>query len=101
MANNIEKEVIARLKGSGINATSLKQMAKAVAAIGGLGVSIHDTFPEGIINPDAISIKGSIPISKPEIIASILKKNPRIFDVRVFPRGIPIPDHLRLHIGIK
>jgi hypothetical protein len=86
----------------GLPSADIKAVAKAIAKLQSHGVQVDDVFPEGIINPDAVTISGNLPAAKRAAIVEILAGMDRLRNVNVFPRGIPVgPDILRIKTTIQ
>lgn len=101
MAATLEDSFVRKLKFSGIDRTQLKELVDAAADIEKSGFRIEDVFPKGIVNPDGVTVKGSLPISSVGLLKDLLTKYPRVGGITVFPRGLPIIDNLRVNIDLR
>lgn len=101
-ANNtaIEKTLTRRLR-SEFSAQEVKTLAKSIATMQASGLKIDDVFPIGIVvQPDGISIRGHMSPADVKSLGALLPNIGGIRDLRVFPRGIVVPDTFRVHVNI-
>lgn len=94
------QQVLSR-KLPGLTTLQLKSIAQTIATAQGKGLKVDDVFPEGIIEPDAVTIGGTLEMSDLSKLGDIIKALDKFKGVQVFPRGIPVtPDALRVKLTL-
>ena len=96
----IEKTLTRRLR-SDFSAQEVKALGKSIARMQASGLKIDDVFPIGIVvQPDGVSIRGHMSPADVKRLGDLLPDIVGIRDLRVFPRGIIVPDTFRVHVNI-
>jgi len=89
-----------RLENLGLTKAQVRNLADYLGALGKAGVGPGDVFPIGIPVPVDIGISVDL---TPAQIAKIRKllDDPKIREIRIFPKGIPVPDLFKATIMRK
>lgn len=94
------QSVLAR-KLPGFGPAQLKTVAQTIGVLQSKGLQVDDVFPQGIVNPDALTIGGNLAAQDVLKLGEIIAAAGHIKGVQVFPRGIPAtPDGLRVEMTL-
>lgn len=94
------QQVLAR-KLPGLTTAQLKSIAQTIAGAQANGLKVDDVFPEGILEPDSVTIGGTLDMKDLPKLGDIIKALDKFKGVQVFPRGIPVtPDAMRVKLTL-
>ncbi|NHZ82659.1 hypothetical protein F2P44_25765 [Massilia sp. CCM 8695] len=75
-------------------------LTDSVAELHDMGFKFDDIFPDGILNPDALVLKTSVPMAGLEAAIMKIQKHPELRRIEIFPYGIPVRDLWRMHVKV-
>lgn len=96
----IEKSLTKRLRGS-FSASEIKDFSDLISKLNIAGMKVDDAFPQGIISPDTLTVKGHLPIENISKLGDLIKDQVNLRELKVFPRGIPAQENWRIHMSLQ
>lgn len=99
-SKEMEKSLTKKLRGN-FSSAEIKEFSGIIAHLQMGGLKVDDAFPEGIVSPDSVVIKGDLLNDEIVKLADLIKSQPNIREIKVFPRGIPVQERWRVHLTLS
>lgn len=96
---NIADMVIERLQVGQLRSEHVEELAADAAQFEKAGVRIRKILDNGQPWPDEIVIEGDLPTDQVSTLVELMNLR-RLAELRVFPKGIPWPDILNVHVRL-
>lgn len=94
-AKLLQKHLVERLANPELDRSLLKDSSLFIAQAYGKGIKWDDVFPLGIKVPDAIGVRGRVPISNVGRLRGLFGSR-YLTSIEIFPRGIISPEYLEV-----
>ncbi|MDQ1829216.1 hypothetical protein [Massilia scottii] len=97
--NDLNTALTARLRYH-YTREQIADLTDSVAELHGMGFTFDDIFPDGILKPDALVLKTSVPMAGLGAAILQIQKHPDLRRIEIFPYGIPARDLWRVHVRV-
>jgi hypothetical protein len=101
MAKSIDKAVLDGLKHSGLNKQNLAELVRIIGTINASGVRPIKVLPNGIPTVDGVTVNANINAGQLDTLVGLLTTLPRLDNIRVFPKGIPVIDNFEVGLEFR
>jgi hypothetical protein len=95
--DDIRKALTIKLDGLELNDDALDALSGYIVDLQEGGFAPNDVFPVGIVRPDLIGFDARIALDDLNRLRRLLD-DPKLTELKVYPKGIPMPDELLVSI---
>ena len=98
----LSRDLLHLLKTGRPTPKDLRAMVNRISDFDKVGFKPTDGFPIGLIDPDAVVVRGPVSLEKLSGLVDLIRNDRGIKEVRVFPRGVlPLPMSVEVEVTLR